>query len=104
MKFSIARLCGGQALMAVSMDIMDIDMEAAAAKIESEGLPIQTKDDQMIVYQWNDMETTLYRPGKVMFFPLSDKTLCIKYATEILEKYRRCATHLFFNVFCTAFD
>ena len=41
----------------------------------------------MIVYQWNGMETTLYRPGKVMFFPLSDKTLCIKYATEILEQY-----------------
>ncbi len=88
MKFSIARLCGGQALMAVSADIMDIDMEAAASKIESEGLKIQTKDDQMIVYEWNGMETTLYRPGKVMFFPLSDKATCIKYATEILEKYQ----------------
>jgi len=88
MKFSIARLCGGQALMAVSADVMDIDMDKAATMIESEGLPISTKDDQMIVYQWNDMETTLYRPGKVMFYPLSDKTLCIKYATEILEKYQ----------------
>ncbi len=88
MKFSIARLCGGQALMAVSVDPMDIDMEAAAEKIESQGLPIQTKDDQMIVYTWNGMETTLYRPGKVMFFPLSDKATCIKYATEILEQYQ----------------
>lgn len=88
MRFSIARLCGGQALMAVSVDIMDIDMEAAARKIEDEGLEITSKDDQMIVYKWNDMETTLYRPGKVMFFPLSDKATCIKYATEILEKYQ----------------
>ncbi|MBE6522238.1 MAG: hypothetical protein E7Z62_03815 [Thermoplasmata archaeon] len=88
MKFSIARLCGGQALMAVSVDPMDIDMEAAAEKIASQGLPIQTKDDQMIVYTWNGMETTLYRPGKVMFFPLSDKATCIKYATEILEQYQ----------------
>jgi len=88
MKFSIARLCGGQALMAVSVDVMDIDMEAAAKRIESEGLPIQSKDDQMIVYQWNGMETTLYRPGKVMFFPLSDKATCIKFATEILEQYQ----------------
>ena len=88
MKFSIARLCGGQALMAVSVDIMDIDMERAARMIDSEGLRIQTKDDQMIVYDWNGMETTLYRAGKVMFFPLSDKNLCIKYATEILEKYQ----------------
>ena len=87
MKFSIARLCGGQALMAVSVDPMDIDMDAAAERIASQGLPIQTKDDQMIVYQWNGMETTLYRPGKVMFFPLSDKATCIKYATEILEQY-----------------
>ena len=87
MKFSVARLCGGQALMAVSADIMDIDMAKAAKGIEAKGLPISTKDDQMIVYQWNGMETTLYRPGKVMFFPLSDKTLCIKYATEILEQY-----------------
>ena len=87
MKFSIARLCGGQALMAVSLDIMDIDMEAAAERIESQGLKIQTKDDQMIVYEWNGMETTLYRLGKVMFFPLSDKATCIKYATEILEQY-----------------
>ena len=88
MKFSIARLCGGQALMAVSVDPMDIDMKAAAEKIASQGLPIQTKDDQMIVYTWNGMETTLYRPGKVMFFPLSDKATCIKYATEILEQYQ----------------
>ena len=88
MKFSIARLCGGQALMAVSVDVMDIDMEAAAKRIESEGLPIQSKDDQMIVYQWKGMETTLYRPGKVMFFPLSDKATCIKFATEILEQYQ----------------
>lgn len=88
MKFSIARLCGGKALMAVSVDVMDIDMEAAAKRIEEEGLPIQTKDDQMIVYQWNGMETTLYRPGKVMFYPLEDKAECIRFATEILEKYQ----------------
>ena len=88
MKFSIARLCGGQALMAVSVDIMDIDMEAAAKRIAEEGLEITSKDDQMIVYKWNGMETTLYRPGKVMFFPLSDKATCIRYATEILEKYQ----------------
>ncbi len=88
MKFSIARLCGGQALMAVSVDIMDIDMEAAAKKIEGEGLKITSKDDQMIVYEWNGMETTLYRPGKVMFFPLSDKASCIRFATEILERYQ----------------
>ena len=74
--------------MAVSLDVMDIDMEAAAKNIESQGLKINNKDDQMIVYQWNGMETTLYRPGKVMFYPLENKAECIRFATEILEKYQ----------------
>ena len=73
--------------MAVSMDVMDIDMDAAAKDIESQGCKISTMDDQMIVYEWNGMETTLYRAGKVMFMPLSDKATCIRYATEILERY-----------------
>ncbi len=85
MKFTTARLCGGKALMAISADELDIDMDAAAEKIISEGFPISTKDDMMITFQWNGMETTLYKQGKVMFFPLEDKQLCIKYATHILE-------------------
>lgn len=85
MKFTTARLCGGKALMAISADELDIDMDAAAERIVSEGFPISTKDDMMITFQWNGMETTLYKQGKVMFFPLEDKQLCIKYATQILE-------------------
>ena len=85
MKFTTARLCGGKALMAISADELDIDMDAAAEKIISEGFPISTKDDMMMTFQWNGMETTLYKQGKVMFFPLEDKQLCIKYASQILE-------------------
>ena len=85
MRFTTARLCGGKALMAVSTDEMDIDMEKAAEKFRSEGCEITQQDDMMIVFQWNGMETTLYRQGKVMCFPLEDKHLCIKYATEMLE-------------------
>lgn len=85
MKFTTARLCGGKALMAISADELDIDMDAAAEKVISEGFPISTKDDMMMTFQWNGMETTLYKQGKVMFFPLEDKQLCIKYATQILE-------------------
>ena len=85
MKFTTARLCGGKALMAISADELDIDMDAAAERIVSEGFPIFTKDDMMMTFQWNGMETTLYKQGKVMFFPLEDKQLCIKYATQILE-------------------
>lgn len=85
MKFTTARLCGGKALMAISADELDIDMDAAAEKVVSEGFPISTKDDMMMTFQWNGMETTLYKQGKIMFFPLEDKQLCIKYATQILE-------------------
>ena len=85
MKFTTARLCGGKALMAISADELDIDTVKAAERFESEGFTVMEKDDMMCVFQWNGMETTLYRQGKIMFFPLEDKQTCIKYATEILE-------------------
>ena len=71
--------------MAISADPMDIDLSKAAEAISSRGLDITQQDEMMVVFQWNGMEGTLYRQGKVMYFPLEDKTLCIKYATELLE-------------------
>lgn len=85
MKFTTARLCGGKALMAISADDLDLDMERACTKLESKGISIDSKDEIMAVFQWNGMETTLYKQGKIMFFPLEDKPRCISYATEILE-------------------
>lgn len=85
MRFTTARLCGGKALMAISADAMDLDMDSIAERLMSDGYSISAKDEEMMTFVWNGMETTLYRQGKVMFFPLEDKTLCIKYATEILE-------------------
>ena len=71
--------------MAISADPMDIDLSKAAETISSRGLDITQQDEMMVVFQWNGMEVTLYRQGKVMYFPLEDKALCIKYATELLE-------------------
>ncbi len=71
--------------MAISADPMDIDLSKAAEAISSRGMDITQQDEMMVVFQWNGMEVTLYRQGKVMYFPLEDKTLCIKYATELLE-------------------
>ncbi|MBE6519602.1 MAG: hypothetical protein IKR87_04500 [Candidatus Methanomethylophilaceae archaeon] len=85
MRFTTARLCGGRSLMAISADPMDIDLSKAAEAISSRGLDITQQDEMMVVFQWNGMEVTLYRQGKVMYFPLEDKALCIKYATELLE-------------------
>ncbi len=87
MKFTTARLCGGKSLMAISTEEMDIDTEAAAKRFESEGLKVTQADDMMTTFEWNGMEVTLYRQGKIMFFPLEDKSLCIKYATEFLESF-----------------
>lgn len=86
MKFTTARLCGGKALMAISADDLCIDIENACSILEKDGITIDSKDEMMAVFKWNDMETTLYTQGKVMFFPLEDKPKCIAYATELLEK------------------
>ena len=85
MKFTIARLCGGAALMAVPKEEIDIDMDKAFRVIDKEGNEIKQRDEMMIVFVFNDMETTLYSQGKVMFFPLTDKSQCIEYATTLLE-------------------
>lgn len=72
--------------MAISADVLDIDISKACGILESEGIIIDSQDEIMAVFMWNGMETTLYSQGKIMFFPLEDKPRCIAYATEILEK------------------
>lgn len=71
--------------MAVPQKEIDIDMDRASAIIEKEGYEIKQKDEMMIVFMLDDMETTLYSQGKVMFFPLTEKSQCIKYAKSVLE-------------------
>ncbi len=85
MRFTTARLCGGEAIMAISAKILDIDMMKAKEYFLSKGCNIKQSDDLMMVFDWNGMETTLYPQGKVMFFPLQDKSSCIRFATEILD-------------------
>ncbi len=85
MRFTIARLCGGEALMAVPADILDLDLEHAREVLEADGGDIRQADGMMLVFGWNGMEVTLYSQGKVMFFPLDDRQLCIRYASEILR-------------------
>ena len=85
MKFTTARLCGGKSIMAISEDEMDLDMEKAAETLRSRGCNVTQTDEMMVVFQWEGYEVTLYKQGKVMYFPLEDRRLCIKYATELLE-------------------
>jgi len=86
MRFTTVRLCGGEALMAVSADELDLNMGTVSGRMEEDGFTIKKMDEMMLIVDWNGMETTIYPQGKVMFFPLKDRALCIKYATEILEK------------------
>jgi ArsR family metal-binding transcriptional regulator len=87
MRFTVTRLCGGKALMAASKDVLDLDMEKAE-KVMAERGPVKSRDDMMLVSQWNEMEITVYPQGKVMFFPLADKDKAVEYATDIIERIR----------------
>ncbi|MBO4568440.1 MAG: hypothetical protein J5674_00410 [Candidatus Methanomethylophilaceae archaeon] len=75
--------------MAIPADPMDIDLPKAAEALSSKGWSLSQMDGMMAVFQWNGMEVTLYPQGKMMFFPLEDRSLCIKYATEALGSLRR---------------
>ena len=72
--------------MAVPAEELNIDLERAADIMGREGSGIKQRDEMMLVVDWKEMETTVYPQGKIMFFPLKDKNLCIQYAAEILEK------------------
>ena len=87
MRFTVTRLCGGKALMAASKDVLDLNMEKAE-KVMAERGPVKSRDDMMLVSQWNEMEVTVYPQGKVMFFPLADKDKAVEYATDIIERIR----------------
>jgi hypothetical protein len=88
MRFTTTRLCGGEALMAVSSEELDLDLTRAAEIFEKEGFEIKEKDDMMLIVIWNGMETTVYPQGKIMFFPLKDKKLCIDHATMLISMMR----------------
>jgi len=84
MRFTTTRLCGGEALMAISAEELNLDLDHAADIFGKEGCEIKEKDDMILVIVWKGMETTIYPQGKIMFFPLKDKRLCVDHATEIL--------------------
>ena len=88
MRFTTARLCGGQALMAISADILDLDLDKAERILREEGCKIIDRNDMILVYEWEGKEVTLYPQGKVMYLPQTDRAQCIADATKLLEKIR----------------
>ena len=87
MKFTVTRLCGGKALMVASKEEMDLNMDKAEEVMCHKGT-IKSKEESMLVAQWGQIEVTVYPQGKVMFFPLTDKSRAVEYATDILERIK----------------
>lgn len=88
MRFTTARLCGGRALMAISADILDLDLAKAARILESEGCKVKQRDEMLLVFDWEGKEVTLYSAGKVMYMPQTDRAECIRDAAALLERIR----------------
>ena len=83
MRYSVARLCGGKALMVSPREPYDIDIEKAAG-ILSKTSEIKSADGVMLVIMWKGMEVTIYANGKIMFHPLEDRNTAISYANELM--------------------
>jgi len=83
MKFTTTRLCGGLAIMASPVQEIDIDMMQAFSKFSKIG-EVKEHDDLMIVVSWNGMDVTVYKQGKVMFHPLSDKAEAVRLANQVI--------------------
>ncbi len=72
--------------MAISVDILDLDMAKAEEYLRSQGCEIVSRDEMMLVYRWEGKEVTLYSQGKVMYLPQTVRADCIRDATALLEK------------------
>jgi len=87
MRYSVARLCGGKALMTSPREAVEVNIEEAV-KILSESGNVAKIDDMMLVMSWKGMEVTLYSQGKIMFHPLDDRNVAISHSNEILTLLR----------------
>ena len=87
MKFDTTRLCGGLAIMASPLEECSLNMTSARNVLAAMGT-IKESDELMIVLLWNEMEVTVYPQGKIMFHPLADKAVAVRYANEILNKIK----------------
>lgn len=85
MRFNVTRLCGGKALMVAPASEMEIDLASVPEKLGKD-FAVKSSDDMMLVLLWKDMEVTIYSSGKMMFYPLSEKDVALKYASSIIAE------------------
>lgn len=85
MRYTITRLCGGEAIMLIPRDSqLDLDLDTLADALSDNGFEVRN-ETMMIVMNWKQMEVTIYEAGKIMFHPLKDSTAAIEYANEIMH-------------------
>lgn len=88
MRFSMTRLCGGEALMLIPRDEgLSFDLEMLDRRLSEEGYNTHL-DGLMLIMNWRNMEVTVYEQGKIMFHPLKDRSTAVRYANELLQTFK----------------
>lgn len=85
MRYTITRLCGGEAILLIPQDTkLILNLDALSASFSNQGIEVRF-DGIMIVMHWKKMDVTIYETGKIMFHPLKDSTTAIAYANELMN-------------------
>jgi len=85
MRYTVTRLCGGEAIMLIPRDTqLNLNLDALEDTLLLHGIDARY-DGMMIIMNWKQMEVTIYEAGKIMFHPLKDSTAAIEYANEIMH-------------------
>jgi hypothetical protein len=88
MRYTITRLCGGEALMLIPRDLVGtLSLERIRDGFQRQGVPARM-DGPMLIMNWEGMEVTVYEPGKIMFHPLKDRNRAIDHANTLFEMFR----------------
>ncbi len=72
--------------MAIPHETMNIDLKNAVMMLGKEFVVKGNHEGLMLVLGWKEMDVTLYPQGKIMFYPLDDKSLATEYAVFIFDK------------------
>jgi len=72
MNFRIMRMCKHDAMSAVPMDIIRIDLAKTTPKLKESGFQVDTSD-VMLTARNRDYEVTIFRNGRLMIGPVKGK-------------------------------
>ncbi len=82
MKFKVVRLCKADALSIVPQEVVRFDLEASSGILREEGYDIEDSGI-MIVARKGRTDITIYRNGRMMIHPATEKERAREIATEL---------------------